>query len=236
MASARIPTYVYHAMKAEKKLPAEGPAGAPRQCQSKPRGSRLALVRSLMATFVIMTPGMVLGGDGQTLQPPDGGSPVTNADPSSPALLAAEGRRQPSYQVFAFRCTSPSITVVNETTLEIGGKQKIDVSRLNQLDRAEKETLAGQFDVPVSVVDNLQKSCSKQTPADAAEVAGKLRVMVIDYKYLLERWTQYHPPTGQEKVKTDALLALQGGNVDKAWEMFAALPKPRPPTGFHVAG
>ena len=187
-----------------------------------------------MAIFVILTP--VLGSDGQTLQPPDGGSPATNADPSSPALVAAEGRRQPSYQVFAYRCTLPAITVVNETTLEIGGKQKIDVSRLDQWDRAEKETLAGQFDVPVSVVDNLQKSCSKLAPADAAEVAGKLRVVVIDYKYLLERWTRYHPPTGQEKVRTDALLALQGGNVDKAWEMFAALPRPSPPTGFRVAG
>ncbi len=189
-----------------------------------------------MATFVIMTQGMIPGSEGQSLLPPDGGSTAAKAEPSSPSLITAQGRGQPSYQVFAFRCTSPSITVMNETTLEIGGKQKIDVSRLDQLDRAEKETLAGQFDVPVSVVDNLQKSCSKQAPADAAEVAGKLRVMVIDYKYLLEKWTEYHPPTGQEKVKTDALLALQGGNVDKAWEMFAALPKPRPPTGFRVAG
>src|SRR5579859_1034065 len=100
-------------MKAKKTRSAEGLAGAPWQCQSKPRRSRLALVRSLMATFVILTPGMMLGSDGQTLQPPDGGSPATNADPSSPALVGAEGRRQPSYQVFAYRCTSPSITVVN---------------------------------------------------------------------------------------------------------------------------
>ncbi len=88
----------------------------------------------------------------------------------------------------------------------------------------------------MGVIDNLLESCSKQAPADAAEVAGKLRVMVIDYKYLLARWTQYHPPTGQEKVKTDALLALQGGDIDKAWKMYIALPRPDPPTGFRIAG
>src|SRR5690349_5873936 len=105
-------------MKAKKEPPARVPAGAPQQCQSKPGGSRLALVHSLMATLVILTSGMMLGSDSQTLQPPDSGSPATNAEPSSPALITAQGRRQPSYQVYAFRCTSPSITVVNETTLE----------------------------------------------------------------------------------------------------------------------
>lgn len=194
------------------------------------------MIRASMATLVILTQGMIPGSEGQSLLPPDGGSKATNAEPSSPLLIAAQGRGQPSYQVFAFRCTSPSITVVNETTLEIGGKQKIDISRLDQLTTQEKETLAGKFDVPVGVIDNLLESYSKQTPADAAGLADKLRVTVIDYKYLLARWTQYHPPTGQEKVKTDALLALQGGEIDKAWKMYIDLPRPDPPTGFRIAG
>jgi hypothetical protein len=189
-----------------------------------------------MATFVILTQGSILGSDGQTLQPPDGGSRAAQTPPASFSLVAAQGRKQPSYQVFAFRCTSPAITAMNETTLEVGGKQKIDVSQLDQLTTQEKETLAGQFDVPVGVIDNLLESCSKQAPADAAGLADKLRVTVIDYKYLLARWTQYHPPTGGEKVKTDALLALQGGNVDKAWKMYVDLPRPEPPTGLRIAG
>ncbi|MFZ0828012.1 MAG: hypothetical protein WAO02_11370 [Verrucomicrobiia bacterium] len=179
---------------------------------------------------------MNLGSDGQTLPPPGGGSVSAKSDPSSPALPAAEGRRQPSYQVFAFHFISPAIVVVNATTLEVGGKQKIDVSRLDQLAREEKETLANRFDVPVGVVDCLLRGCTNHAPADATEVAAKLRAMVIDYKYLLERWTRYHPPTGREKVKTDALLALQGGDLDKAWKMYIDLPRPAPPTGFRIAG
>ncbi len=223
-------------MKAEKNLRVEEPSSAPRPCQSKPGSSRSALIRASLATLVILTQGLVLGSDGQTLQPPDGGSPATNANLSSPALAAAEGRKEPGYQVFAFHCASPAITVVNETTLEIDGKQKIDVSRPDQLTRLDRETLAGQLDVPVVVVDCVLRGCTNQTPADAAGLAGKLRVMVIDYKYLLARWTQYHPPTGGEKVKTDALLALQGGDIDKAWRMYIDLPRPAPPTEFRVAG
>jgi hypothetical protein len=189
-----------------------------------------------MTAIVILTQGMILGSEGQTLPPPAGGSPATNAVSSSPALLVTEGRRQPSYQVFAFNCTLPPITVMNGTTLEVGGQQKIDVSQLAQLTRQERETLAGQLDIPAGAVDNLLEGCSKQASAGAAEVAGKLRVMVVDYKYLLERWTQYHPPTGAEAVKTAALQALQSGDLDKAWTLYTTLPRPVPPTGLRIAG
>jgi hypothetical protein len=231
-----VPTYFYQVMKTEIIPPAEGPARALRRWQSKPRRSRLSLIRISVAAFVILTQGMILGSDGQTLQPPDKGSQSAKAEPASPALLAAEGRRQPSYQVFAYSCTAPAITMVNATTLEVGGKQKIDVSRLDQLTTPEKETLAGQLAVPVVVIDCLLRGCTNQTPADATGLAGKLRVTAIDYKYLLEKWTQYQPPTGGEKVKTDALLALQGGDLEKAWAMYVTLPRPEPPGGFRIAG
>jgi hypothetical protein len=223
-------------MKAKKILPVEEPTSAPLLWQSKPTRTRLPLIRIIMATLVILTQGMVLESKGQTVPAPDGGSQAAKAEPSSVALCAAEGRKQPGYQVFAQRCAAPAITVVNETMLEIGGKQKIDVSRLDQLATQEKETLAGQFEVPVGVIDTLLESFSRQAPVDAAEVADKLRVTVIDYKYLLERWTRYLPPTGKEEVKTAALLALQGGDIDKAWKMYVDLPRPEPPTGFRIAG
>jgi len=223
-------------MKTEMISPVEEPTSAPLQWRSKPTRTRLPLIRISVAAFVILTQGMILGSEGQTPPHPDGGSQATNTEPSSPELLAAQGRKQPGYQVFAYRCTSPSMTVVNETTLEIGGKQMIDVSRLDQLATQEKETLAGQFDVPVGVVDNVLKSFAKQAPTDASEVAGKLRVTVIDYKYLLEKWNQYLPPTGKEEVKNAALLALRGGDIGKAWKMYIALPRPEPPAGFRIAG
>jgi hypothetical protein len=224
------------AMKTEKIPPGEGPARAGRCWQSKPRRSRLSLIRISVAAFAVLTQGLILGSDGQTLQPPGNGSPSAKAEPASPALLAAEGRRQPSYQVFACGCTSPALTVVNATTLEVGGKQKIDVSRLDQLTTPEKETLAGRLDVPVVVIDCLLRGCTNQTPVDATGLAGKLRVTAIDYKYLLEKWTRYQPPTGGEKVKTDALRALQGGDLEKAWAMYVTLPRPAPPGGFRIAG
>jgi hypothetical protein len=223
-------------MKTEIIPPAEGPARALPHWPSKPGRSRWSLILIRLAVLVILTQGMILGSDGQTLQAPDQGSPSAKAQPSSPALLAAEGRRQPSYQVFACGCSAPAITVVNGTTLEIGGKQEIDVSRLDQLTTPEKETLAGRLDVPVVVIDGLLRGCTNQPPADATGLAGKLRVTAIDYKYLLEQWTQYHPPTGGEKVKTDALQALQGGDLEKAWAMYVTLPRPEPPGGFRIAG
>jgi hypothetical protein len=236
MASAGIPTYFYRAMEVGKILPVEAPTRAPRQWQPKPARTRLPPIRIILASVVILTQGMISRSEGQTLPAPDGGSRVAKAEPSPRLLVAAQGRTQPGYQVFAQHCSSPSIAVVNGTTLEIGGKQKIDVSRLDQLAAQEKETLAGQLDVPVGVVDTLLENFSQQAPADATEVAGKLRATVIDYKYLLERWTQYRPPTGTEKVKTDALLALRGGDMDKAWKMYIDLPRPEPPTGFRIAG
>jgi hypothetical protein len=223
-------------MKAKKVLPVEGPTSALLRRQSKPTRSRFPLIRMVVATSLILTQGMVPGSKGQTVPAPGGGSQAAKAEPSSVPLYAAEGRKQPGYQVFAQRCATPSISVVNETTLEIGGKQKIDVSGLDQLATREKETLAGQFDVPVGVIDSLLESFSGQAPVSAAEVADKLRLTVIDYKYLLERWTRYRPPTGKEEVKTAALLALQGGDLDKAWKMYVDLPRPAPPTGFRVAG
>ena len=236
MASARIPTYFYRAMESGKIPPVEDPTRALRQWQPKPARTGLPPIRIILASLVILTQGMVLGSKAQTPAAPDGGSRVAKAEPSSRLLVAAQGRKQPGYQVFAQHYSFPSIAVVNGTTLEIGGKQKIDVSRLDQLAAQEKETLAGQFDVPVGVVDTLLESFSKQAPPDATEVAGKLRVTVVDYKYLLERWTQYRPPTGKETVKADALLALRGGDTDKAWKMYNDLPRPEPPTGLRIAG
>ncbi len=197
--------------------------------------ARLSLARIVLPIFVILTPGMIPGSEGQAILSADNGGRATQTPLASSSLLPAQGRKQPSYQVFAVRSTTPSIDVVNETTLEVAGKQKIDVSRLDQLTRQERETLASQFGVPIGVVENQLENFSRQAPTNAVEVASKLRVMMIDYKYLLERWNQYHPPAGQEKVKTDALLALQAGGLETAWAIYADLPRPKPPTGFRVA-
>jgi len=212
----------------------EGPVSALRRCQSKSAASGLPAIHTVIATFVILTLGMIPTSKGQTLRLPDLGSQAAQTQPSSLSLLAAQGRQHPGYQVFAGHLALPSIAVVGETTLEVGGMTKFDVSRLDRLTLTQKETLAGQFEVTVGVVDKLLASFSNPASTDAAQLAGKLRLAVIDYRYLLERWTQYRPPAGEEKVKADALLALRAGDIDKAWGMFVDLPKPKPPVALQI--
>ena len=193
------------------------------------------VIRTIIATFVILTPGIILGSEGQTLPSADHGSQAAQTQPSSLSRLAVQGRQHASYQVFAGHLALPSITVVDKTTLDVGGKVRIAVSRLGELNSRQRETLAGQFEVPVAMVDNLLKHFSNKTPSDAKQMAGELRVAVIDFKYLLERWTRYLPPAGKENVKSDALLALRVGDMDKAWRMYVELPRPKPPTGLTVS-
>lgn len=236
MASSGFPAYVHHQMKNEQISQVEKPTGAPLQRWSKPAAPRLPVVRILIAAVAILTQVMILGSIGQTIIVPNPGNPSAQTQPSSPSLLAAQGRQHPSYLVFASHFALPAIIVVGATTLEVDGKMKIDVSRLDQLTTQQKESLAGQLEIPIGVVDNLLASFSGPAPTDAAQLAGRLRVAVTDYKYLLERWNRYLPPAGRENVKADALLALQAGELDKAWGLYAGLPKPAPPTGFQIVG
>jgi hypothetical protein len=57
---------------------------------------------------------------------------------------------------------------------------------------------------------------------------------IVDYRFLEQRWNQIHPTAALEPLKTRALQALALGDVDAAWEAFAALPRPRPPGGLRV--
>ena len=191
----------------------------------------LILVGLLVSTLVMFS-----RLQGQTLVSSTIAGQATPNDGTSLSLLVGQARRHPSYQVFAGHIVLPSIAVVDKTTLEIDGKVKIDVSRLDQLAQPQKESLGSQFDVPIGVVDKLLVSRTDQAPMDAAQVAAKLCETVMDYKYLLEKWTRYRPPNGKEKVKADALLALAAGQLDKAWTMFLELPRPQPPTSVRVEG
>ena len=62
------------------------------------------------------------------------------------------------------------------------------------------------------------------------QVAQNVRTAVVDYKFLQQEFEQYHPSPEGQKVKTDALAALRGGDVTKAWELYDGLRGPAPPS------
>ena len=98
------------------------------------RGTKDVLRRTLrFAALVILTQSIISEIQGQTLMLPDPGTQAAPAQMTSFPSLVAQGRRHPSYQVFAGQLALPAIIVVDKTTLKIDGMVEIDVSRLEQL-------------------------------------------------------------------------------------------------------
>jgi hypothetical protein len=157
---------------------------------------------------------------------------VVSNQPSSLSLRVAQARKHPSYQVFKHNLTLPSIKVIDAATLEVGGKLKIELNRPEQLSMQARLTLTNEFQVPLAVVDRLWERIFKNTSPNAEQVTNALRMTVLDYKYLQQRWTRYRPPKEKEGIKTDAFQALQAGDLDKAWELYLDLPKPPAPPGL----
>lgn len=57
---------------------------------------RAPVIRPSIATFVILTPGLILGGEGQTLPSADHISQAAQTQPSSRSRRAVEGRQPAS--------------------------------------------------------------------------------------------------------------------------------------------
>jgi hypothetical protein len=106
---------------------------------------------------------------------------------------------------------------------------KTDATRLAQLSVREKEALAGQFGVPVAVIDKLVQRVASSSPLAAEQFAQELRTTVVDYRFLQIEWKRYHPPAEGQKTKAAGLEALQAGDISKAWELYDGLRKPQAP-------
>jgi len=154
------------------------------------------------------------------------------ARPSGPS----QGRQHPSYQVFSSRVVLPSITLLDERTLDVAGEVRIEVRRPGRLTSRQKIALAALFGVPVAVSEKALHGLSSEAQVAPEQAAQQVRMTLIDYKYLRDAWTRYRPPAGKEQLKNTALQSLEAGEIDKAWEMYLALPKPQPPQGVRVAG
>jgi len=139
----------------------------------------------------------------------------------------------PGYQMFARQIALPAITNLDQGALNIGGKTVFHLSLSAKTITQEETSVAEQLQVPVAMLTTFaQNFLTNATPGN--DCATRFRTAVIDYKYLHEKWTQYHPPPDNEKLKTTALESLEAGEIDKVWEMFASLPRPQPPSGLRV--
>jgi hypothetical protein len=153
--------------------------------------------------------------------------PGAQTAPTQKPAYAPKGSQMERYKAFARQAEMPAITVTDKTTIEVGGGVKIDVRRLAQISSKEKETLAGQFGVPAGVIGKVAERAANN-PAE--QFAQDIRTAVVDYRFLLGEWNRYHPPTEGQKIKADALQALQTGDIIKAWELYDGLQRPAPPT------
>jgi hypothetical protein len=138
------------------------------------------------------------------------------------------------YQAFARQAKLPPITVTNNALLQVGGVVNTDATRLSRLSPQEREALAGQFKVPVGVIDKLAQRLANSSPPAAEQLAQEIRTAVIDYRFLQIEWGQYHAPAEGQKTRATALGALQAGDISKAWELYDVLGRPSPPANPRV--
>jgi len=155
--------------------------------------------------------------------------------PLLPAVAGAEGRRHPSYQVFAAQAALPPISPTASNVIDIGGRVKLDLNGVPKISSSQMRLLAEQFGVPVAVLERFQTRWLTNALSDTDQLVRELRTTIIDYRYLETRWTAYHPSPDGEQAKREALSALKAGDIETAWRMYEALPKPAPPSGLKIS-
>jgi hypothetical protein len=182
-------------------------------------GRRLAVCVTLMQCLI-----SVQAGDAFPAREP-------NTQPAQVLKTAniPHGRQMERYKAFARQAELPPMTVTNHTVLGVGGVMHMDTTRLAQLSTRERETLAGQFRVPVAVIDRFVQRLVISSPPAADRLAQEIRTVVIDYRFLQIEWERYHPSAQGQKTKAAALEALQAGDISKAWELYDGLRRPQAP-------
>jgi FMN phosphatase YigB (HAD superfamily) len=158
------------------------------------------------------------------------GEPTLPQQGSTTSTNANHARLHPSYQVFVAQTHLPEIKGLNRV-LTIGERSTVDFDKPSQVTTKEKSQLSELLEVPPEVVSAQIQKLSTNHQLKDAELAHEFQIAVIDYRYLSQRWARYRPPVGKELVKAEAIKCLQAGNLEKAWQMYIDLPRPRPPKG-----
>jgi hypothetical protein len=171
----------------------------------------------------------VQGDDALPLKGPD----TQPTQVQKPAYIP-QGRQMKRYEAFARQAELPPITVTSNALVQVGGVVNMDATRLAHLSTNETEALAGQFKVPVGVINRLAQQFARTSPPAVQQLAQEIRTAVIDYRFLQIEWERYHPPAEGQQTKAAALEALQAGDISKAWKLYDALGRPPPPANLRV--
>jgi len=159
----------------------------------------------------------------------------TTVTESAAVGAVRQARTHPAYQVFAAQLRLPTMTVLDgSTTLNVGGRLKLDLGKPDETMAQEGIALAKLLEIPQGVFATLVRKLSFNARLGGEDLAQQFQTSVVDYKYLSERWQQYHPGKAGEPVRTEALKCLQAGDLERAWQLFIELPKPSPPTGLRT--
>jgi hypothetical protein len=222
----------------EKPVPVPTQPRAAAAALSRNTRRHLSVVCSLaLAAALLCCPGAVQAGDAA----PANGS-VSQPAPVLKSPAEPKGHQMQRYQAFAREAELPLIEITNETTLAVGTAVKADTSRLAELSARDLAALAGQFAVPTAVIAKVIQRVAANSELRATRLAQELRTAVVDYRFLHGEWDRYHPQQENQQTRTDALQALQAGDIAKAWVLYdnLGLPSapgsapPAPPTNLHV--
>ena len=204
--------------------------GAAHSSNGQSHGRRQATVCRLVVCAVLAQ--CLFSGQAADVVP--AGAPASKPAPAQEKADPVQGRQMQRYKSFVRQASLPPIRTTN-VLIEVGSLVEIDVTRLAQISVQEKEALAGQFSVPVGVISKLVERVASNSPPAAAQFVQELRTAVIDYRFLRIEWDRFHPPVEGQQTKTNALAALQAGDLAQAWDLYDGLARPGTPAITRLA-
>ena len=175
-----------------------------------------------------------------------GAEPVTDSTkpaeasaikPTESVVKTFAWRKDPRFEKFVPEPALPQMITLEKTTLQIGADLQISLAVLTQMSKAEKDSLAKLFQVPLPVVTKFIEGIATKPQTDAEIFAKDLRAAITDYRFLVHVWNEF-VSLEQDSPKREARQALAAGDVEKAWQLYPAPtanhPKPPPPQNLRI--
>lgn len=160
---------------------------------------------------------------------------VPSSEPATktPGLAASQGRKHPSYQVFAAQLKLPEIRCGGPGEIVVLGEEAVVFKPDSELAPAERALLCRSLRLTEKVLLRIKGTLDPK--AKEADLAQQLKTNVTDYLFLIDRWTAYRPPADREEAKLAGLRFLEVGDLAAAWELYLQLSRPTAPSALRVA-